>query len=73
LRGLEETEEALRAKREGLQEEGLRLEAEETELGYRVREAEEAIRGLENRSEGLRVEALRAERTSLRLEGVRGV
>ena len=72
LRGLEETEEALRAKRESLQEEELRLEAEETELGYRVREAEEAIRGLENRSEGLRVEALRAERTSLRLEGVRG-
>ena len=72
LRGLEETEEALRARREGLQKEGLRLEAEETEVGSRVREAEEAIRGLENGSEGLRVEALRAERASLRLEGVRG-
>ncbi|CAN5147478.1 chromosome segregation protein SMC [soil metagenome] len=72
LRGLEEKEEALRARREALQEEGLRSGAEEKELEYRVREAEEAIRGLENGSEALRVEALRAERASLRLEGVRG-
>lgn len=72
LRGLEKKEGVLRARQETLHEEGARLGAEEKDLGYRVRETEEAMRGLENGSEALRVEALRVERASLRLEGLRG-
>src|SRR5918995_524310 len=58
-------------RQESLREEERRLETEEKELEGRVLEAEEAIRGLENGSEALRIETLRAERTLLRLEGIR--
>lgn len=69
LADLEGNAVALRTRKESLREEGQRLGDEEKELEGRVRASEEAIRGLENGSEVLRVEALRAERTLLRLEG----
>jgi chromosome segregation protein len=71
LADLEGKASTLRTRQESLREEERRLEAEEKELEGRVWEAEGAIRGLENGSEALRIETLRAERTLLRLEGIR--
>ena len=69
LADLEERASALQVRQESLHEEGRRLGVEERGLEGRVRTAEQAIRGLENGSEALRVEALRAERALFRLEG----